>query len=134
MTASRWEISAQRTAESKRAAAIIGATYHCIDERDGLVVYDKAAVQKSVDLFRQTNGRKVCALEWPQIFRLISPHQKPFVTGKEITLRLHLDHGHVENLVLDGQLTALQKSRPGPGGSWIIARESFEIFLKGRQR
>ena len=102
--------------------------------RDPETSTDLRLLRKSVDLFRQTNGRKVCALEWPQIFRLIIPHQKPFVTGKEITLRLHLDHGHVENLVLDGQLTALQKSRPGPGGSWIIARESFELFLKGRPR
>jgi LmbE family N-acetylglucosaminyl deacetylase len=55
MTASRWEISAIRTAEAKRAAAIIGATYHCLDERDGLVVYDKPAVQKAVDLFRRVS-------------------------------------------------------------------------------
>jgi LmbE family N-acetylglucosaminyl deacetylase len=55
MTASRWEISAIRVAEAKRAAALIGATYHCLDERDGLVVYDKATVQKAVDLFRRVS-------------------------------------------------------------------------------
>ena len=32
---------------------MIGATYHCLDERDGLVVYDKPTIQKSIDLFRQ---------------------------------------------------------------------------------
>jgi LmbE family N-acetylglucosaminyl deacetylase len=53
MTASRWEISAVRVAEAKRAAGLIGATYHCLDERDGLVVYDKPTVQKVVDLFRR---------------------------------------------------------------------------------
>lgn len=53
MTASRWEISAVRVAEAKSAAALIGATYHCLDERDGLVVYDKPSIDKSVDLFRR---------------------------------------------------------------------------------
>ncbi len=53
MTQSRWDISSVRTNEAKRAAALIGATYHCLDERDGLVVYDKPTVQKAVDLFRR---------------------------------------------------------------------------------
>ncbi len=102
--------------------------------RDPKTSTDLRLLRKSVDLFRATNGRKRCELEWPQIFRLVVPHQKPFVTGKEIALRLHLDRGHVENLVLDGQLTALQKSKPGPGGSWVISRASFENFLKGRMQ
>jgi LmbE family N-acetylglucosaminyl deacetylase len=55
MTATRWDISSTRTSEARRAAALIGATYHCLDERDGLVVYDKPTVQKAVDLFRQVN-------------------------------------------------------------------------------
>ncbi len=49
----RWEISAIRTAEAGTAAAMIGATYHCLDERDGLVCYDKGTIQKAVDLFRR---------------------------------------------------------------------------------
>jgi LmbE family N-acetylglucosaminyl deacetylase len=53
MTASRWEISAVRVTEASRAAAVIGATFHCLDERDGLVVYDKPTLQKAVDLFRR---------------------------------------------------------------------------------
>ena len=53
MTQSRWEISAMRVNEARRAAAVIGATYHCLDERDGLVVYDKPTVRKVIDLFRQ---------------------------------------------------------------------------------
>jgi LmbE family N-acetylglucosaminyl deacetylase len=53
MTESRWDISAIRTTEAKRAAEIIGAHYHCLDERDGLVVYDKPTLQKSIDLFRR---------------------------------------------------------------------------------
>ncbi len=53
MTQSRWEISAVRVNEARRSAAIIGAEYHCLDERDGLVVYDKPTVRKAVDLFRR---------------------------------------------------------------------------------
>src|SRR2546421_11286368 len=53
MTESRWDISAIRTKEARRAAEIIGAEYHCLDERDGLVVYDKPTIQKAIDLFRR---------------------------------------------------------------------------------
>lgn len=53
MTKDRWEISAIRTAEARKAAAVVSGTYHCLDERDGLVVYDKPAIQKAVDLFRR---------------------------------------------------------------------------------
>src|SRR5687767_7960484 len=53
MTETRWDISATRTNEAKRAAGMIGATYHCLDERDGLVVYDKPTIQKVTDLFRR---------------------------------------------------------------------------------
>ena len=52
-TMDRWEISAVRTAEARRAAELIGATYHCLDERDLFVVYDKPTIQKAVDLFRR---------------------------------------------------------------------------------
>jgi len=53
MTENRWQISAIRTAEAQRAASLIGATYHCLDERDGLVVYDKPTLRKAIDLFRR---------------------------------------------------------------------------------
>lgn len=53
MTRTRWEISSVRTNEAKAAAALIGGTYHCLDERDGLVVYDKTTIQKACDLFRR---------------------------------------------------------------------------------
>ena len=52
-TADRWAISATRTQEARAAAAQIGATYHCLGELDGRVVYEKAAIQKAIDLFRR---------------------------------------------------------------------------------
>src|SRR5829696_8407493 len=50
MTDNRWDISSIRTKEAKAAAELIGASYHCIDERDGMVVYDKPTIGKTVDL------------------------------------------------------------------------------------
>lgn len=52
-THNRWDISSIRTRESAEAAALIGATYHCIDEHDAFVVYDKTSLRKVYDLFRR---------------------------------------------------------------------------------
>jgi LmbE family N-acetylglucosaminyl deacetylase len=48
-----WAISAIRIQEAEAAATMIGARYHCLDERDGLVVYDKPTLQKVYSLFRR---------------------------------------------------------------------------------
>jgi LmbE family N-acetylglucosaminyl deacetylase len=48
-----WAIAHRRVLEAKQAAAKIGATYHCIGEGDGLIVYDKTSIRKTIDLFRQ---------------------------------------------------------------------------------
>jgi LmbE family N-acetylglucosaminyl deacetylase len=53
MTEDAWAISARRTREAAASAALIGAAYHCLDERDGLVVYDKPSLGKTIDLFRR---------------------------------------------------------------------------------
>jgi LmbE family N-acetylglucosaminyl deacetylase len=55
MTQDRWQISATRTEEARRAADVISATYHCLDERDLMVVYDKPTLQKTIDLFRRVS-------------------------------------------------------------------------------
>jgi LmbE family N-acetylglucosaminyl deacetylase len=52
-TENRWDISSIRTKEAAKAAALIGGKYHCIDERDGFVVYDKTSLRKVYDLFRR---------------------------------------------------------------------------------
>ena len=52
-TETPWAIAACRTAEATKAASLIGAAYHCLDERDGLVVYDQGALRKCFDLFRR---------------------------------------------------------------------------------
>jgi LmbE family N-acetylglucosaminyl deacetylase len=52
MTESREQISAIRKDEARAAASLINATYHCLEESDGFVVYDKPTIRKSMDLFR----------------------------------------------------------------------------------
>lgn len=53
------KIAARRADEARRAAAMIGASYHCLDERDGFVVYDKPTLRKCMELFRRTAPRLV---------------------------------------------------------------------------
>jgi LmbE family N-acetylglucosaminyl deacetylase len=50
---SREEIAAVRKREGLAAAAKIGATYHCLEEADVQVVFDKAANRKAIDLLRK---------------------------------------------------------------------------------
>src|SRR3954463_8982795 len=51
-TFSAEEISAIRRNEACDAAKIVGATYHCVEELDGQVVYDKETIRRVVALFR----------------------------------------------------------------------------------
>jgi LmbE family N-acetylglucosaminyl deacetylase len=46
------QICSIRREEAKRSAALVGGTYHCLEERDGLIVYDKPTLRKAHDLFR----------------------------------------------------------------------------------
>jgi LmbE family N-acetylglucosaminyl deacetylase len=52
MTESPERITAIRLEEARRAAVLLGASYHCLDELDGRVVFDKPTVQKAIDLVR----------------------------------------------------------------------------------
>lgn len=61
MTEDRWQISARRTAEARSAAALLGATYHCLGESDCMVCFDKPTLQKCYDLFRQISPSLVFA-------------------------------------------------------------------------
>lgn len=51
------EIAAIRRAEGARAAEVIGATYHCLEERDLRVVYAEGPLEKVVRLVRQVRPR-----------------------------------------------------------------------------
>jgi len=53
------EISRIRRGESARAAACIGATYHCLEERDLLVFYQERSLERVTRLLRQVRPRIV---------------------------------------------------------------------------
>lgn len=49
----REEISRIRTAEAARSAALIGATYHCLDFEDLYILYDRQSVRRVSSLIRK---------------------------------------------------------------------------------
>jgi LmbE family N-acetylglucosaminyl deacetylase len=53
------EISRIRRAEGAKAAALMGATYHCLEERDLLISYTPPTLQKVVHLLRRVRPRIV---------------------------------------------------------------------------
>jgi N-acetylglucosamine malate deacetylase 1 len=53
------EISRIRRAEAARAAALLGGTYHCLEERDLLVMYNERALQNVTHLLRRVRPRLV---------------------------------------------------------------------------
>jgi LmbE family N-acetylglucosaminyl deacetylase len=53
------EISRIRRYEGAAAAAVIGATYHCLEERDLRVCYNERALEKVVRLYREARPRIV---------------------------------------------------------------------------
>jgi LmbE family N-acetylglucosaminyl deacetylase len=53
------EIGRVRRAEGAAAAAIIGATYHCLEERDLLVFYNERTLERVTRLLREVRPRLV---------------------------------------------------------------------------
>ena len=53
------EIARVRRAEGAAAARILGATYHCLEERDLRIVYAEAPLEKVVRLYRTVRPRVV---------------------------------------------------------------------------
>lgn len=71
------EIAAIRRAEGAAAARLIGAAYHCLEERDLNVIFDRTANQKTIDLFRRvaptlvfTHARRDYMLDHEQVHQL----------------------------------------------------------------
>jgi N-acetylglucosamine malate deacetylase 1 len=53
------EISRVRRAEGARAAALMGAVYHCLEERDLLIFYNDRTLEKVTRLLREVRPRVV---------------------------------------------------------------------------
>ncbi|NBO93558.1 MAG: PIG-L family deacetylase [Planctomycetia bacterium] len=56
---SQEQIAAIRREEGRAAAALIGATYHCLEERDLLVTYSESSLQKVTRLMRQVGAQLI---------------------------------------------------------------------------
>jgi LmbE family N-acetylglucosaminyl deacetylase len=48
----REEIAAVRREESRRAAALVGASFHCVESPDAFVTYDEATLRRTVEIVR----------------------------------------------------------------------------------
>jgi hypothetical protein len=86
---------------------------------------------QSLDHYWKT-GRRL-KLEWPEIFRLVSPAEKMFLPGLEIQRSLNCDGSHITAMIRAGHLQAVKRPSTGWGGSAMVTRASFEAFLKGRR-
>lgn len=52
---SQEQISTIRKQEAVDSASLLNAQYYCLEEEDGKVCYDKATIEKSLDLFRKVS-------------------------------------------------------------------------------
>src|SRR5437879_5821872 len=59
MEQSSEDIARTRRAEGARAAAVLGAEYHCLEERDLLIFYNERTLEKVTRLMRQVRPRIV---------------------------------------------------------------------------
>lgn len=71
---SREEISRKRLAEAARAAAMIGAPYHCLELEDLYIVYDRNSINKATALIRKIK---------PSVVLTSSPND--YMTDHELT-------------------------------------------------
>lgn len=127
-----FEIGAEQVSQLVDQNILIGFNIALDDSPDGR--RELRILTCSIEFFRSTNGKKYHELEWPKIFRLICPHDKPLVRGTEISRTLICDGQHVLNLLGAGRLKRVPGTnfQRGPGGTPSITRESYEQWLKGR--
>jgi hypothetical protein len=88
---------------------------------------------KSIDLFRETRGRKRLELEWPEIFKTIFGRTTTHLalTGLEVKRGLNCTRGHVENVAREF-FTVINEAGPGRGNTPSFTTASVETWLKGR--
>ena len=89
---------------------------------------------KSVELFRESRGRKRLELTWPEIFKTIFGRAitHPAVTGLEVKRGLNCTRGHVENIAREF-FKVINEAKPGRGNTPSFTTASVEAWLKGRQ-
>lgn len=78
-------------------------------------------------------ARRACSLEWPEVARLILPHDKPEICAREIQRSLNVSASHVTALIRRKLLKCVSMARPGPTGSALVTTSSFLEFIKARR-
>lgn len=87
----------------------------------------------SLRQFKASQGRETFTESWSEICRHIIPYQCACLTGREIQRALNCHRSVVQGLIRNSQLCQMRKAFPGPGGSCVVTRPSFEAFLQGRR-
>ena len=76
---------------------------------------------------------QACSLEWPDVLRLLLPHDEPMILSRDITRILNVSGTHTYNLARRKLITPRSTWRRGRGGCAQFAAESFVEFLKSRR-
>jgi hypothetical protein len=76
---------------------------------------------------------KQCYLKWPEVVKLILPHDKKFLTTTEIARSLNAQAEHVRQLMLHKILKPVAPGRRGIYGAMQFPTEQFITFLKERR-
>ena len=76
---------------------------------------------------------QACLLEWPEVLRLLLPHDEPMLLSRDITRILNVSGTHTYHLARRKLITPRSTWRRGPGGCARFATKSFVEFLKSRR-
>jgi hypothetical protein len=76
---------------------------------------------------------KSCLLKWPDVLKLLLPHDGKFLTTPEIVRCLNIDAEYLRQLSLKGILKPISPGRRGPTGARQYSTEQFVSFLKERR-
>ncbi len=105
-------ISKIRRGEGAAAAAVIGATYHCLEEQDVHVVFDKPTINKAIDLFRTINPTLV--LTHPR-FDYMLDHEQVHLLAREAAFAFAIPNASPMPLPTDARVPYLYYVDPLEG-------------------
>jgi len=75
-----------------------------------------------------------CSLEWPDVLRLLLPHDnEPVILSKDIYRVLNVCSTHLYAMARRKLIVPCSTWRRGPGGGGRFTRKSFIEFLKARR-
>ena len=137
MIHTRWDIASIRTREASKAAGLIGATYHCLDERDGMVVFDKSSLARTIDLFRRITPQLVFThpirdymMDHEQVSQLV--RAASFVYGAPNVSQVpRAPHAKVPHVYFSDPVEAIdQQGRPAEIGTLVDISKQIKLKTK----